>query len=78
LRAAEAFRFDAVANGIGMYAQLTGYRSDLPMFRVKAAANLRSSFLADHRDGSPSLWNAWKRIDEASAAPAHPATQPQA
>jgi hypothetical protein len=61
-----------------MYAQFTGYRSDLPMFRVKAAANLRSGFLADHRDVSPSSWNAWKRIDEASEAPADLAAQSRA
>src|ERR1019366_1108292 len=78
LHAAEAFRLDGVSDGIGMDAQFTGNRADFPMLRVKVAANLRSGFLADHRDDSPSGWNAWKRIDEASEAPADPAAQPQA
>lgn len=44
LRAAEAFRLDGVATGIGMYAQFTGNRADLPMFRVKVGANLGGGF----------------------------------
>src|ERR1019366_8884024 len=78
LHAAEAFRLDGVSNRIGMDAQFTGNRADFPMLRVKVAANLRAGFLADHRDHSPSVWNAWKRIDESSEAPADPAAQPQA
>jgi hypothetical protein len=47
------------------------------MLRVKVAANLRVGFLADHREDSPSSWNAWKRIDETPEAPADPAAQPK-
>jgi hypothetical protein len=78
LSAVEAFCLDGLANGVGMYAQLVGNRADLPMLRVKVAANLRVGFLADHRESSPSSRNAWKRIDETPEAAADPAAQPKA
>jgi hypothetical protein len=47
------------------------------MLDVKIAANLRPGFRTDHGDGSPSLWNPWKWVDESSVTAADPAAQPQ-
>ena len=69
LELVEAFALDRVANGVGVDAQFTGDGADFPMLGVKVAANLRAGFRTDHCDGSPSLWNAWKWIDEASGRP---------
>ena len=77
LGASEAFALNRIANGVRVDAQFTGNSSDLPVFGVKVAANLRVGFRTDHGDGSPSWWNAWKWIDEASGAAADPAAGPQ-
>jgi len=76
LRTLKALRFDGVPYGIGMDAQFAGNGADLPMFGVKVAANPGAGFRTDHQKNSPSFWNAWKRIDEASQATADPATEP--
>ena len=73
----EAFAFYRVANSIGVDAQFTGDGADFPVFGVKVAADLRADFRTDHAMGSPSAWNAWEGIDEASGAAANPAAQPQ-
>jgi hypothetical protein len=66
----EALRLDGLADGIGMDGQLTGNGADLPMFGVKIAANLGAGFRTSRQQDSPSFWNAWKRIDEASQSTA--------
>jgi hypothetical protein len=73
----ETLRFNGVAHGVRMHAQFTGDRADLPMLGVKVAANLRSDVGTDH-EMSPSSWNAWKRIHEATPAATDPATHPNA
>ena len=74
-RALKRSRLDGVAHGVGMHAQFTGDGADFPMLGIKVAANLRAGFGTDHEIGSPSSWNAWKRINEAAAAAADPAAQ---
>src|ERR1044071_9490784 len=78
LRATETLGLDGVAHRVRMHAQFAGDGSDFPMLGVKVAANLRTNFGTDHETGSPSSWNAWKRIDETTHAATDPATQPQA
>src|SRR5258708_40217850 len=55
-----------------MHAQFMGDGADLPMLGVKVAANLRADFGTDHGFGSPSSWNAWKRIHELPSAATRP------
>lgn len=43
----ETVALDGMANGIGMNIQFTGNGADLPVFDVKAAANLRADFRAE-------------------------------
>ena len=73
LRAVEALALDGVAYGIGVDAQFTGDRAYFPMFGVEIAPYFRAGFQTDHKQTSPSLWNAWIGINEASNAPANPA-----
>jgi hypothetical protein len=48
----ETFRFDGIANGIGMNVQLLGDGADFPVLGVKIAADLHACFGVNH--GFPS------------------------
>jgi hypothetical protein len=51
LGTSEVFALNRIANGVRMNAQFAGDSSDLPVFDVKVAANLRADFRTDHCDG---------------------------
>jgi len=75
LRVAETLHFDGIAHRVGMHAQFAGDGADLPVFGVEIAANLRTGFGTNHRQTSPSSWNAREWVNEMRGSTTDPAAQ---